>query len=156
MFLLVPSGHLSQGPWPVPATSQAYYALGLSSSPNSHTLPLGVLGRTCSCLLPPSCQPTPGGNGQPLALTLAELPGQSSGELVWPLHLPQILDPSREGCIWRKGKGSPPATPSSASCSIPEIFFCGDPNPGSGHRPLASLGWQTGSIALFPPLRQLW
>ena len=42
--MLVPGGHLSQGPQPVPATSQACHALGLSRSPNSHNLLPGVLG----------------------------------------------------------------------------------------------------------------
>ena len=148
--VLVPGGCLSRGPQPVPGTSQVCCAFRLSRSPNSHNCPLGVLGRTSSCLLPPSCQPTPGGKGWPLALTLAELLGKNPGE---PLHLPQILDPSREGFIWRKGQGSPPATPGGTCCSIPKTFFCNDPNSWSGHRPLTGLRWWTGSVALFLPSR---
>ena len=135
--MLVSGGCLCWGPQPVPATIQACHALGLSRSSNSHNLPLGVLGRTSSCLLPLSSQLTPGGNGQPLVLTPVELPGQNPGE---PLHVPQILDPSREGCIQRKGQGSPPAAPGSTSCSVPKIFFCGNPDSWSGHRPPTSLG----------------
>ena len=127
----------------------------LSRSPTSHTLPLGVLGRTCSCLPPPSCWLTPGGIGQPLALTWAELPDQNPGEAVWPLHPPPILDPSWEGCIWRNGQGPPLATPCGACCSIPRIFFYSNPNSRSGHRCLASLGWWTSSVTLFSPPRWL-
>ena len=151
--MLAPGGNLSQGPWPVPTTSQVCHALGLSRLPNSCNLPLGVLGRTSSCLLPLTCQPTPGGNGWPLALTLAELPGQNPEEPIQPLCLPQILDPFREGCIQRKGQSSPLAAPGSTSCSVPEIIFCGDPDFWSGHGPLAGLGWWTDSVALLPPPR---
>ena len=121
----------------------------LSRSPTSCTPPLGVLGRTCPCLLPPSCQLTPGGNSQPLALTPKELLGQNPGEAVQPLHPPQILDPSRQGCIQRKGQDPPLAAPCGASCSIPGIIFCSNPDSGSGHRCPASLGWWTSSVTLF-------
>ena len=153
---LAPGGHPPQGTQLVLATSQAYHAPMLSRSPIFHTLSPSILGRTSSCHLPLSCQPTPGGNGQPLVLTLAEAPGQNPGEVVWPLHLPQILDPTGEGCIEGKGQGSPLAAPCGASCFIPGIFSCDDPDSESGHRCPASLGWWTGSVSLFSPSRQLW
>ena len=125
----------------------------LSRSPTSCIIPLGVLGRTCSCLPPLSCQPTPGGNSWPLALTLVELLGKNPGEAVWPSHPPQILNPLWEGCIQRKGQDPPLAVPRGTSCFIPGIFFCGNLNSRSGHGCLASLGWWTGSVTLFLPPR---
>ena len=128
-------GHLFQEPQSVPATSQACHAPRLSRSPNSLNPPQGVLGRTSSYPPPLSYQIAPGGNGQPLVLTLAELPGQNPGE---PLHLFQMLDPSRNGCIQSKVQGSPPAAPGGASCSVPKISVCSDPGSWSGYGPLTS------------------
>ena len=119
-------GHLPWEPQSVPATSQVCHAPWLSRSSNSQNPPQEVLGRTSSYPSPLSYQ-----------LVLEETVNLWS-QLWWsfqvnprePLHFPQILDPSREGCIQRKGQGSPPATPGDASFSIPEIFVWSDPAPG--------------------------
>ena len=76
----------------------------LARSPFFHTLLLGVLGRTCFCHLPLSCQLALGGNGQSLVLTLAVAPGQNPGEVVWPLHPPQILDPTGRAVLKEGGR----------------------------------------------------
>ena len=117
---LAPGGHPHQGPQLALASSQVYHAPILTRSPIFHTLPLG---RTCFCHLPLSCQLAPGGNGRPLVLTLAVAPGQNPGEAVWPLHPPQILECTMEGCIQKRGQGSPPAKPCGTSCFVPRIFI---------------------------------
>ena len=122
--------------------------LGSSGHPPLIFFQLGVLERTCTCFLPPNSQLTPGGNGQPLALIPADLPGQNPRGAIWPLSLLQILDPSREGCIARRGQGPPAAGCCGTSSSVPWTF-CGDPNSGSGHGCPASLGLWSGSAALF-------
>ena len=150
---LAPGGHPHQGSWLAPATSQAYCVPVLARSPVFHNLLPGVLGRTCFCPLPPSSQLALGGNGWPLVLTLAMAPSWNPEEAVQPLCLPQILDPTGEGCTQRRGQDSPLVRPCSTSCFIPGIFFFGIPNSKSGHRCPASLRWETSSAFLSPPSR---
>ena len=95
---LAPGGWLHQESWLALATSQAYHAPMLARSPIFCILPPGVLEKTCSHHLPPSCQPALGGNGQPLVPTLAVAPGRSPEEMVQPLY-----PPTGEGYTQRKG-----------------------------------------------------
>ena len=71
------------------------------------------------------------------------------GEALWPLHPPQILDPTGEDYTQRRGQGSPLAKPCSTSCFVPRIFSFSGHGSESGHGHLASLRWQTSSASLF-------
>ena len=89
----------------------------LSRSPTSCTLPPVVLGRTCSCLLPPSCQPTPGGNSWPLALNSGGASRSKSrrGDLA----SSSSPDP---GPLWGGMYSKKGAVPSS-SCTLWHLLF---------------------------------
>ena len=153
---LAPGGRPCQESWLALATSQAYHVHVLARSPIFHTLLPGVLRKTCFHHLPLNCQVALEGNSQPLVPTLAVAPGRNPGEVVQPLHPPQILDPTREGYTQRRRQGSPLAKPWGTSCFIPRIFSFGshDSKSGCGHP--ACLRWQTGSASLSSPLRWPW